>query len=182
MQSNSADKFKEMDENVRSRVREILTNYLVESHHRRTPERYAILDAVYEIDGDFSIDELGLFLEKKRFFVSRGTLYNTIHLLLDLRLVVRHSIKNNTRYEACYCAGSICRQVCTVCGKVTDVNAPKIVEAVEATKFRRFRKDGFSVHVYGVCSTCQGLITRKRGKEVHGTNKRKKHKNESRKG
>jgi len=39
-------------------------------------------------------------LRKKRFFVSRGTLYNTIELLLDCGLVKRYRLgENRTIYE-----------------------------------------------------------------------------------
>ena len=36
----------------------ILDNYLEMNNHRKTPERYAILRAVYNMVGHFTIDEL----------------------------------------------------------------------------------------------------------------------------
>ena len=36
----------------------ILDNYLEMNNHRKTPERYAILNAVYSTNGHFSLDEL----------------------------------------------------------------------------------------------------------------------------
>ena len=41
-------------------------------------------------------------LLKKNFRVSRATLYNTLHLFLELRLVVKHSLADGTKYEASY--------------------------------------------------------------------------------
>ena len=38
-----------MTDNVKAKVRVILDNYLESNHHRKTPERYAILDAVYSL-------------------------------------------------------------------------------------------------------------------------------------
>ena len=66
-----------------------------------------------------------------------------------------------TKYEACYAGESHCHQICTMCGKVTEVKAPEISEAIEQLHLRRFRKDGFSLYIYGICSTCQAVITRK---------------------
>jgi Fur family ferric uptake transcriptional regulator len=50
--------------------------------------------------------------------------------------------------------------MCTVCGKVTEVRSPEIVEAINALRLKRFRKDGFTLYIYGICSTCQARITR----------------------
>ena len=61
----------------------ILDNYLEMNNHRKTPERYAILRAVYHMEGHFTIDELGEKLaEDDKFPVSRATLYNTLNLFM----------------------------------------------------------------------------------------------------
>ena len=137
------------------------------NNHRRTPERYAILRAVYAINGHFTLDELGEKLASEyKFPVSRGTLYNTLNLFMELRLVIRHRFQGTTKYEACYADNNHCHQICTVCGKVTEIKSPEIAEAIEAMKLKRFRKDGFSLYIYGICSTCQAAITRQKNKIV----------------
>lgn len=151
-----------MSDNVKAKVREVLDNYLETNQHRKTPERYAILDAVYSIGGHFTLEELGEVLEKEHFRVSRATLYNTMHLFIELRLVVRHSLVDGTKYEASFDNENHVHQVCTVCGKVTEIKAPQIAAAVNATKLQRFRRDAFALYIYGVCSACQAKITRKR--------------------
>ena len=151
-----------MTEKVEAKVREILDNYLECNHHRKTPERYAILDAVYSIGGHFTLEELGDLLVRRNFRVSRATLYNTRHLFIELRLVMRHSLVDGTKYEACYSNENHVHQVCTVCGKVTEINAPLVTQAINETKLSRFRKDTFALYIYGVCSSCQAKITRKR--------------------
>ena len=45
-------------QNVKDTVRQIFTEYLNANGHRKTPERYAILDTIYSIDGHFDIDML----------------------------------------------------------------------------------------------------------------------------
>ncbi len=149
-------------DSVRQAVERILDNYLEMNSHRKTPERYAILKAVYDFDGHFSLDELGQRLtDKYRFPVSRATLYNTLKLFMELRLVIRHRFQGSTKYEACYAGENHCHQICTVCGKVTEVKSPEITEAIDSMHLRRFRKDGYSLYIYGICSTCQAAITRK---------------------
>lgn len=155
-------KIAEKKDGVLQAVERILDNYLEMNNHRKTPERYAILKAVYHMDGHFTLDELGQKLsEDYRFPVSRATLYNTLNLFMELRLVIRHRFQGATKYEACYADENHCHQICTMCGKVTEVKAPEISEAIEQLHLRRFRKDGFSLYIYGICSTCQAVITRK---------------------
>ena len=152
--------------NVLKAVERILNNYLELNNHRKTPERYAILQAVYSMDGHFTLDELGQKLnEDYKFPVSRATLYNTLNLFMELRLVMRHRFQGSTKYEACYEGDSHCHQICTVCGKVTEVKTPKIAEAIDNLHLKRFRKDGFTLYIYGICSTCQAAITRQKKKK-----------------
>ena len=146
-------------------VERILDSYLEMNNHRKTPERYTILRAVYSTDGHFTLDELGAKLAGEfKFPVSRATLYNTLNLFMELRLVIRHRFHGTTKYEACYADDNHCHQICIVCGKVTEVRSAEISEAIEAMHLKRFRKDGYSLYIYGICSTCQAAITRQKNK------------------
>lgn len=87
-------------QNVKDTVRQIFTEYLNTNGHRKTPERYAILDTIYSIDGHFDIDTLySLMADQENFRVSRATLYNTIILLINARLVIKHQFGNSSQYE-----------------------------------------------------------------------------------
>ena len=151
-----------MTDKMKAQAREVLDQYLESNQHRKTPERYAILDAVYSMKGHFTLEDLGTMMERTNFRVSRATLYNTMHLFLQLRLVVRHSLVDGTKYEASCCNENHVHQVCTVCGRVTELQAPLINAAINDTKLQRFRRDAFALYIYGVCSSCQAKITRKR--------------------
>ena len=108
-------KTSEKRDSVYSAVERILDSYLEINNHRKTPERYAILRAVYGMTGHFTLDELGEKLAAVyKFPVSRATLYNTMNLFMELRLVIRHRFQGTTRYEACYAGDSHCHQICTV--------------------------------------------------------------------
>lgn len=56
-----------MSEKMKAQAREILDQYLESNMHRKTPERYAILDAVFSMRGHFTLEELGAALERKNF-------------------------------------------------------------------------------------------------------------------
>ena len=152
-----------MKESILKAVERILDNYLEMNNHRKTPERYAILRAIYSMNGHFTLEELNDRLAQElKFPVSRATLYNTLNLFLALRLVIRHRFQGSTKYEACYDKNSHCHQICTMCGRVIEVRSPEIIMAVENMHLKRFRKDGFTLYVYGVCSTCQAKITKRK--------------------
>lgn len=156
-------KTSEKKDGVLQAVEGILDHYLETNKHRKTPERYAILRAVYAIEGHFTLDELGAKLsEEYKFPVSRATLYNTLNLFMELRLVIRHRFQGTTKYEACYADNSHCHQICTMCGKVTEVRSPELAEAINQMHLKRFRKDGFTLYIYGICSTCQATLTRQK--------------------
>ena len=151
-----------MTEKNQAKVREILDHYLECNHHRKTPERYAILEAVYSIEGHFTLEELDAELARRNFRVSRATLYNTMHLFIELRLVMKHSLVDGPKYEACCFGDGHIHQVCSMCGSVTEINAPVVTAAINDIKLSRFRKDAYALYIYGVCSACQAKITRRK--------------------
>lgn len=153
-----------MKNNSDEAVRQIFIDYLEQNNHRKTPERFAVLEAAYSFKSYFSIQELIDRLAERCFPVSRATIYNTLKLLMGIRLVSCRRLQSGVFYKACY-AADVCNQICTVCGKVTVVNMPEVRAALENMHLKRFRKDSFSLYIYGVCSTCQAMQTRLKNKE-----------------
>ena len=137
-----------------------------EEFYQKLDEYLARLDIT---KGRFIIRPLNKLADKlaqdMNFHVSRATLYNTLNLFMALRLVIRHRFQGSTKYEACYDNNSHCHQICTMCGKVTEVKSSEIITAVENMPTKRFRKDGFTLYVYGVCSTCQARVTKRKKQE-----------------
>lgn len=147
--------------NVKETVRQIFTEYLTSRGHRKTPERYAILDTIYSLDGHFDIETLyTIMADEEKFRVSRATLYNTIILLIDARLVIKHQFGNSSQYEKCYNRETHHHLICTQCGSVTEFHNVDLQNMIESSKPNRFNISHYSLYVYGLCSKCDRLSKR----------------------
>ena len=106
-----------LQKDVEQRFRE----FLLAHELRQTRERFAILEAIYCIEGTFTIEHLQELMQERRFPVSTGTLYSTLQLLIQANLLIRHPFNFSSVFERVADNHPRSYQICNNCHRITRI-------------------------------------------------------------
>jgi Fur family ferric uptake transcriptional regulator len=155
---------------------------------RKTEVRFAILSEICGFPKHFDMDMLQNKLNDNKFHVSKATLYNTLNVLIDAGLVVRHQFDAGlvvhrphqspipAQYELRKKAETHQHFICTQCHRVREIKKPHPVENNFNTSKNRLAPEYVSVCVYGLCGRCRSKTQREIQKDInqsHSNNSKK---------
>ena len=157
-----------------AQARQSLADYLRLNSLRSTPERMALLEALYLYEAPFQAEELSREMaDRGRFRISRATVYNNLRLFEDAGIVRKVYRDDKVLFERTDKTKGVIRLVCDVCGKITEMNSDKVRRQVSQLRTPRFSSTGWVLTMYGLCSKCTADKKRKQ-KRLNKTDKDKK--------
>ena len=135
-------------------LEERFKRYVYAHNGKVTNERLALLRALYENDGHFSVDQLLELMQQQSFRISRATVYRTLDLLVNSGLIRKLIIEGqDTRYESSLTSGHHDHIICIDCHKITEFFSPSLEqiqdEILEQHRFKHIK------HVHQLYGSCQ---------------------------
>ena len=150
---------------IMEQVHSLLEAYLHERGLRVTPERMAIVDAIYGMEEvHFTIEQLSARLEAQHFRVAQATLYNNMEMLMEAGIIWRHYFGAATLYEASVGVAPHYHCICRDCGLVMNLTNERLTSRIAETRIRGFKADYAYIYLYGLCTKCGAARRRKKNK------------------
>lgn len=106
---------------MKEKAKNNFIEYLRKNNHRITNERFLILDSALSMDNHFDADELYNKMKKDFIRVSRATVYNTLELMSDCKILTKHNFKGDrARYEKKFGRKNHYHIICLSCNKILE--------------------------------------------------------------
>ena len=149
---------------IKEAVKQEFIKYLEDNSHRKTPERFAVLEQIYSMSGHFDIEMLHSAMQENKFRVSLATIYNTLDLLVDSHLVIRHKFGVYAQYEKAFNNANHYHMICNVCGEMQEVKEELLFSIIKNRKLKKFTPSHYALYIYGLCGKCKTTSRKKKSK------------------
>ena len=141
---------------------EVFRRYLQDRNLPVTHQRLAVAEAVFFSDAHLSVGDLERLLRSSAVRIGRATIYRTLEVMLEARLVREHDFDEGfKRYEPVTALGHHEHLICIDCGKVVEFSSERLerMKVLIAEEYG-FRHHHHRLEIYGVCQECQGQDAR----------------------
>jgi Fur family ferric uptake transcriptional regulator len=150
----------QLPEEVRQSVEEawpLFVDFLKKKDARVTQARKIVLTQVFSRHDHFCADDLAAELSSGMNHVSRGTVYRTLALMEEARLVrVIRDTDVHAHYEHTFNHPHHEHMICDKCGQFIEFSDEKIMVLIEeACKELDFTERNHRIVVFGTCKDCK---------------------------
>ena len=137
---------------------EDLVASLREDGFRITPQRIAIVEYLLKTEDHPSAEHIHKTIKKRYPMVSLSTVYKTLDLLKEKKLVNEIEVEGEARFDAH--TDEHINLVCMNCGKIEDIDEEslKIIQS-KAAKKSKYLIVKSSFEFFGYCSNCKSKFT-----------------------
>ena len=145
-----------MEAKMYIKMQQQLDAYLDQKHLRRTEERERILRVICAFKRHFDAHQLWEQVKKENFHVSRATVYNTLDVLVEAKVLICHSLNASTRqYELLHVAETHAHLICTACGNIRELRSKSLQINLSTVQTNRFTPSYHCLYIYGLCKQCK---------------------------
>jgi Fur family ferric uptake transcriptional regulator len=129
---------------------------------RLTAPRRAVADLIASYDGHFTAAELESLASERGLQIGRATLFRTLEMLIELRLLERVDLPSGEHaYVRCSPGQHHHHIICSRCGRTADVADPILAGAVaDLGRQTGYRVDSHRLELFGLCPSCQTRLKR----------------------
>ena len=136
------------------KAQKVFTEFLRHGKNRITPERFEVMEAALDYEGHFGADDLYIVMKNLKSTVSRATVYKTLELLVQCKLISKRNFGDNlTRYENNFKKHVHDHLICMDCGRIVEFVNPKLSKLPEQI----CEELGFNVasHSFNIFARCK---------------------------
>lgn len=128
--------------------------FLDENKYRKTSERFLILEELYKLEEHIDVDNFFLAMRNNNYSLSRATIYNTLDLLVEAGLAVKHQFKDKSAlYEQAFTYKHHDHLVCNDCQRIKEFSDERIEEIKNfISKELQSSITSHSLVLYGDCT------------------------------
>lgn len=139
---------------VKDEIKNSFIDYLRKNNHRITNERFLILDSALSMQNHFDADELYNKMRKDFIRVSRATVYTTLELMSDCKILTKHNFKGDrARYETKFGRNNHYHIICVSCNKILEFENNTIEKTLsKLCNDKDLKLIDHSIQVFASCS------------------------------
>lgn len=128
--------------------------FLDDNKYRKTSERFIVLEELFKLEEHIDVDSFFLIMRNNNHSLSRATIYNTLDLLVEAGLAVKHQFKDKSAlYEQAFTYKHHDHLVCNQCHKIKEFSDERIEEIKEfISKKLQSAITSHSLVLYGDCT------------------------------